>query len=207
MINPGTWQRGVLAVLTCMGLTPASAAGQSSDVPPAVGGAALGGLAGTTVGTLGAIVPCNDTYAGPHCVRWVAAGAGVVGAVAGAVVGAADRDELGDAALGGAIGFGVGTAVGFALMPFIERWAVQDAVALGLVGGAAGTAPIGGAIGFGAGALVGAVLWPTVPGFGSPRAAGCALAGLAIGVLTEWVVRAASAEGAQPIAVGVHVPF
>ena len=91
--------------------------------------------------------------------------------------------------------------------PFIERWAPQDALALGLIGGAVGTAPIGAAIGFGAGAATGAVLWQKLPGFGSPRAAALALGGLAVGVLTEWIVRAASTNGSAPLSIGFHVPF
>jgi len=170
-------------------------------------GAALGGASGAIVGSVGSLVPCNDTYAGPHCVRWVAAGAALVGGVAGAVVGGLDPSALESAAVGGAIGFGIGAVLGAGLTPLIVRWAPEDALALGLIGGAVGTAPIGAAIGFGGGAILGLAVWRAVPAFGSPNAAALALGGLAAGVLTEWVVRAASAEQGNPVSFGFHVRF
>ena len=171
------------------------------------GGAALGGFAGLIMGDLGSLVPCTDTYAGPACVRAVAIGTGVVGATAGAILGGRDPAALEGRAIGGAVGFGIGTALGFGLTPFIERWAAQDALALGLIGGAVGTAPLGAALGFGVGAAAGGLLWGVAPGFGSPRAATFALAGLAAGVLTEWAVRALRATDTPTIAVAFHVPF
>ncbi|MDH4043125.1 MAG: hypothetical protein OEW06_01600 [Gemmatimonadota bacterium] len=174
---------------------------------PSVGGAALGAASGAVVGSLGSILPCNDTYAGPHCVRWVAVGAAVVGAAAGLAVGGVEPDRMGAMAVGGGVGLAAGTVVGLALTPFIERWAPEDALAVGIVGGAIGTAPIGAAIGFGAGAVVGLAVWQTVPGFGSPGAATVALGGLAAGVLVEWVIRAASAEQSEPVSVGFRVAF
>ena len=172
-----------------------------------MGGAALGAGSGAILGSLGSLVPCNDTHAGPHCVRWVAAGTAVVGGFAGAVVGGLEPDRIGQMAVAGGIGAAVGSAVGLALTPFIERWAVEDALALGLVGGAIGTAPVGAAVGFGAGALIGLAVWHVAPRFGSPNAAGAALGGLAVGVLTEWVVRALSADQGEPVSVGVRVAF
>jgi hypothetical protein len=50
-------------------------------------------------------------------------------------------------------------------------------------------------------------VWRAVPAFGSPNAAALALGGLAAGVLTEWVVRAASAEQGSPVSLGFHVRF
>lgn len=173
------------------------------------GGAALGAASGVIVGSLGSLVPCNDTYAGPHCVRWVATGAALIGGVSGAVVGGRAPETLGDLAIGAAIGLGAGTALGVAMTPFIERWAPEDALALGLIGGAVGSAPVGAAIGFGAGAVTGAVLWKAAPGFGSPQAAAFVVGGIALGVLTEWIVRAATVGGdAQPpVSLGYHVRF
>lgn len=172
-----------------------------------VAGAALGAASGGIVGSLGSLVPCNDTYAGPRCVRWVAMGAAVLGGVAGALLGGSEPPALGGAAIGGAVGLGVGTLVGAGLSPFIERWAPEDVLALGLIGGAIGTAPIGAGIGFGGGALVGVTLWRTLPGFGAANAAALALGGLAAGVLSEWVVHAASADRAAPLTIGFHVRF
>jgi hypothetical protein len=174
---------------------------------PAVGGAALGSAAGVVVGSLGSILPCNDTYAGPHCVRWAATGSAMVGAVAGAVVGGVEPDRLGNMAVTGSVGFATGTVVGLALAPFIERWAAEDVLAMGIVGGAVGTAPVGAAVGFGAGAIMGLALWQTVPGFGSPGAASAALGGLAAGVLVEWVVRAVSAKQAGRVSMGFDLAF
>lgn len=172
-----------------------------------VAGAALGAASGGIVGSLGSLVPCNDTDAGPHCVRWVAIGAALLGGVGGALLGGSEPPALGDAAMGGAVGLGVGTLVGAGLSPFIQRWAPEDVLAMGLIGGAIGTAPIGAGIGFGGGALVGVTLWWARPGFGATNAAALALGGLAAGVLTDWVVRAASADRGAPLTIGFHVRF
>jgi hypothetical protein len=172
------------------------------------GGAALGAASGAVVGSLGSLLPCTDTYAGPHCVRWVAAAGALVGGVSGALVGGRDPARLGTMATSAGFGFAAGTIVGVAMTPFIERWAPEDALALGLIGGAAGSAPLGAAIGFGVGAVSGAVLWGTAPGFGSPRAAAFVLGGISVGVLAEWVVQAlAAGDDGGPITIGFHVPF
>jgi hypothetical protein len=158
---------------------------------------------------MGSLIPCNDTYAGPHCVRWVAGGAALVGGVSGAIVGGRDPEMLGHRAFGAAIGLGAGTALGLAMAPFIERWAMEDVLALGVIGGAVGSAPLGAVIGLGVGAVSGAALWQAVPGFGSPDGAAFVLGGITLGVLTEWIVRAATAgDDAQPaISLGYHVRF
>ena len=198
----------VAAILLFVSTVGSSTAQEAWHGWESAGGAALGAASGAVVGSLGSLLPCNDTYAGPHCVRWVAAGAALVGGVSGAFVGGRDPDKLGDLATSAAYGFAAGSIVGFAMTPFVERWAPEDALALGLIGGAVGSAPLGAAIGFGAGALSGAVLWQTVPGFGSPRAAAFVLGGIGAGVLTEWVVRALTARsGGEPIVIGFHVPF
>lgn len=198
----------LLSLSLAVGVARPSGAQESSHAWESVGGAALGTASGLIMGSLGSLVPCNDTYAGPLCVRWVAAGGAVIGGVSGAMLGSRDPERLGDAAVGGGIGLAAGTLAGFALTPFIERWAPQDALAVGLIGGAVGTAPIGAAIGLGAGALVGAVLWQTIPSFGSPRAAAFVLGGIGLGVLTEWAVRALTAdEGDPPLTLGFHVAF
>jgi len=173
------------------------------------GGAALGAASGAVVGSLGSLIPCNDTYAGPHCVRWVAVGATLVGGVSGAIVGGRDPGTLSDIATSAAFGLGAGTVVGLVMTPFIERWAAEDALALGLIGGAVGSAPRGAVIGFGVGAASGIILWQTAPGFGSPQAAAFVLGGITLGVLTEWIVRAATAhDDPQPaISLGYHVRF
>jgi hypothetical protein len=173
----------------------------------AVGGAALGAVAGGIVGSLGSLMPCNNTMAGPACVRAAVTGSVVAGGIAGALVGGTQPLRLETAARGAAIGFGVGSVLGVALTPFIHRWGPGDAFALGLIGGAVGTAPTGAAIGFGVGAVAGLALWQTVPGFGSPNAAAFALGGLAVGVLAEWVMRAAAAESDAPLTLGFRVRF
>jgi len=191
-----------------VGVARPSGAQESPHTWESVGGAALGTASGLILGAVGSLVPCNDTYAGPLCVRWVAVGAAAIGGVSGAMLGNRDPEQLGDAALGGGIGLAAGTLAGFALTPFIERWGPEDALAVGLIGGAAGTAPIGAAIGFGAGALAGVVLWQSVPSFGSARAAAFTLGGIGLGVLTEWAVRALTADaGDPPLTLGLHVAF
>lgn len=173
----------------------------------AVGGAALGAGAGAVVGTVGSVMPCTTTYAGPTCVRWMTAASALIGGVAGTVLGGTEPGTLGAAAVGGMVGLGVGGLVGAFLVPFIERWALEDALALGLIGGAVGTAPLGAAIGFGGGALVGVTLWRAVPDVGAPGAAALALGGLAAGVLAEWIVRAVAADAGGSMAIGLHVRF
>jgi hypothetical protein len=202
-------RRRTLGPLLALLLSTAPAAATAQERPrtwESVGGAALGAASGAVLGSLAALVPCNDTYAGPHCVRWAATASAVLGGVAGTFLGGADSDALERVARGAAIGFGIGAVAGAALTPFIQRWAPEDAFALGLVGGAVGTAPVGAAIGFGAGVAVGAMLWRATPRFGSPGASALALSGLAAGVLAEWIVRAAAAGG-DPPSLGVHVRF
>jgi hypothetical protein len=135
------------------------------------------------------MIPCSQTGPGPTCVRWSAIGGGVIGVTGGALLGAGDSDRLADAALGAGIGFVAGAIGGMLLKPKAERFGWQDVAAVGLFGGAIGSAPRGSAIGLLGGSAVGLVTWALVDDFKGPDLLGAALAGLAIGGISEWLVR------------------
>lgn len=167
----------------------------------------MGAYSGAVLGTLGGLVPCNQTYAGHRCVRVTAVGGAAVGLVGGFYLGDADAARLGDAALGAGIGFAAGALVGLVAMGPAERFGWKDVAALGVVGGAVGASGAGAAIGFGAGALTGFVLWRAVPGFEFADGVGLSLVGLAAGGLAGWVMRAADAQSGADAAARDPLPL
>jgi len=75
-----------------------------------------------------------------------------------------------------------------------ERFGWRDVAAVGLFGGAIGSAPLGSAAGFLGGSAVGFVLWGLIDAFETPDLLGAAIAGLALGGITEWLVRGIDAQ-------------
>jgi hypothetical protein len=185
------------ALTTLSALVPSSAAAQTTGTPwAAAAGGALGLYSGATLATIGSIVPCTQTYAGPTCVRWSAVGGGAVGMTGGLLLGSADRERVGDKALSAGIGFAAGVLAGLAVRSAAQRVGWADVATLGLVGGAIGSAPRGSAVGLGAGAVIGSLLYLALDGVEEPDALGIALAGLALGGLTEWLVEGIDAQSA-----------
>ncbi len=170
-------------------------------------GGALGLYAGATLASFGSLVPCTQSYPGPKCVGWSAAAGGAIAATGGLLLGGADAERLGDVALGTGIGFVAGGAVGLILRSQAQRFGWADVGTVGLLGGAIGSAPLGSAVGFGAGGVVGIILWLTVDGFESPDALGAAAAGLALGGLTQWLVRGIDSQGTGTPVLQVTVPL
>ncbi len=162
----------------------------------AIGGGALGLYSGATLGLLGSLTPCSQTYAGAKCVRIVTIAGGAVGLVSGVMLGAADRNRIGDHARDAGFGVLIGAGVGMGLRPFIQRFGWQDVTSMALAGGAIGASAKGAGIGFAAGSLVGLALWQIFPGFDLPDVVATALAGMAIGgvgaLATEGVDRQTS---------------
>jgi len=190
---------------------PRPCAAQEGEAWAAAVGSGLGLLSGAVLTDVGSIVPCGQTRAGVRCVQ-VAVGFGSgVGLVSGAVAGYADAETVEHAALGAAIGGGLGLVAGLAIGPFVERFRWHDVVTLGLVGGAIGASMPGSAIGLGVGAVTGVALWQLTSTIGEGNAAGAALAGLAVGGLTTWALRALGGsdgpgvDGGIPI--GVRISF
>ncbi len=173
----------------------------------AVAGGALGLYSGTLLATVGATIPCTQTYIGARCIRWSALGGAAIGLTTGILVGAGDDERLGDLAISSGIGFLGGTAAGLAVTRFAQRFGWQDVLAVGIIGGAVGSQPLGSAIGFGAGAGIGLILWQTVPRFEFADAMGASLAGLALGGLTEWVLDAVDAQSNESPALQLALPI
>ncbi|MGW8283738.1 MAG: hypothetical protein ACWGON_10605, partial [Gemmatimonadota bacterium] len=128
-----------------------------------VGGAALGAYSGTVLGTVGSLIPCTRTYAGPACVRPAAIGGGFLGAMSGAALGAVDASGVEDALLAGGIGAAIGGTALLAMQPFLERWSWGDVAAGAVIGGAVSSSGPGPTIGFGIGAVVGIATWQLLP--------------------------------------------
>jgi hypothetical protein len=183
--------------------------GAEGSPAAALAGASLGLLSGAMLGTTGSIVPCTQTYSGPRCVRWSAAIGGTVGLTSGLLVGAADEDDILGRLGSAGIGAAVGVAGALAVRPIIQRFGWKDVATVGLLGASIGASPKGAAIGFGSGALIGVVLWQAAPGFEVPDAFGAALGGLALGAVTDWVVRAIDAQssGEAAFVVPLRVGF
>jgi hypothetical protein len=184
--------------LFCAALSfaPRPAGGQevSGSAWAAVAGGALGLYSGAVLGTVGALVPCSQTYAGVRCVRTGLGAGGAVGLLSGIAIGDADADEVWRDYEGAGIGLLVGSAVTLGLKPFVERWSWGDVAAGALVGSAVGAAGKGAGIGLVAGSALGVALWQLVPSIDLPDAISVGLFGMAAGGLATWVIRAVDAR-------------
>ncbi len=186
--------------------TNSSAKATEGSALAATAGGALGLYAGATLAAVGSLIPCTQTYPGPSCVRWSAVAGGAIGLGGGVLLGAADAERLGDAAIGAGIGFAAGSVAGLLIRSKAERLGWGDVATIGLFGGAVGSAPIGSAIGLLGGGAVGLILWSTVDGLGPPEALGMAVAGLALGGMTEWLVRGIDAQSGGSPQLQVTLP-
>lgn len=183
---------------------PVRAQQASATTWTAVAGGALGLYSGALLGTVGSLTPCTQTWLGPGCVRWSAVAAGAVGLTSGLLVGADNRDAVASAATGAGVGLVLGVTAGAVIKPIVQRFSWADVATVGLIGGAIGTAPAGAAIGFAIGGVVGGALLPRIE---VPNAIGMALGGLAVGGLTEWVIRAAKAPPDAGVELRLVVPI
>lgn len=179
-----------------------------SDAARLAGGA-LGLYSVALLGTVGALIPCSQTYAGAKCVRAAAVTAGVIGFAGGFYLGDADEDRVASSARGAGYGLLIGSLAGFGLKQFVPRFSWADVATGGLIGSAIGASAKGAGIGLAAGSVVGLVLWQSVPAFDLPNAAGVALLGMAVGGIGSWVVRSVDAQsnGTSVPPVVITVPF
>ncbi len=198
-----------LVVFAAVAVAPRHASGQESggSTAASVAGGALGLASGATLAAVGSLVPCSQSYAGPTCVRWSAIGGGTVGAVGGSMLGSGDSERLGDAAVGAGIGFAAGAVVGIVLKSTTERFGWQDVATVGLFGGSIGSVPLGSAVGLLGGSAVGLALWSLIDDFKSPDLFGAAVAGLALGGITEWLVRGIDARSGGSNEVTFTMPL
>jgi hypothetical protein len=173
----------------------------------AVAGGALGMVSGATLATFGSVIPCSQTLPGPTCVRWSAIAGGAIGLSGGVLLGGADSERLGDAALGAGIGFAVGSVAGLLLKSQAQRIGWGDVGTVGLLGASVGSAPLGAAFGLATGGVIGVILWLSVDGYEEPDLVGAAAAGLALGGISEWIVRGIDAQTADSPVLEMMIPL
>jgi hypothetical protein len=199
-------------VILATSLTPSSAFSQpdteslTGSTAAQIGGGLLGFYSGAVLGSIGAMIPCNQTYIGIRCVQLSGAVKGMVGLVSGLSLGGKDTERIESAAVGSLIGFGAGAAVGLVIRSQSPIFGWADVATLGMVGGAWGASWLGATVGLAGGAVIGLVLWQAIPSFDLPNAAGAALAGMALGGVTSWVIRAVDASastGGVPLELSV----
>jgi hypothetical protein len=145
-------------------------------------------------------------------VQLSAGAGGTIGLAAAAAAGFRNAETIEHAALGAAIGFGVGALGGVIVKPVAERVGWHDVATLGVVGASVGAAFPGSLIGLGAGGVAGLLAWQLVPGFERTNVVSAALVGLAVGGITQWIVRAGADPTSDPtvsagIPVGMTVVF
>ena len=167
-----------------------------------VGGGLLGFYSTSLLGSIGAMIPCNQTYIGVRCVQLAGVTTGVAGLVSGFSLGAADSDKVGSAAIGSVIGFAAGSIAGLVIKSQAPLFGWPDVATLGFVGGAWGASWLGATVGLAAGSAVGVLLWQAIPSFDLPNAAGVGLMGMALGGVGSWIAGAIDAhrdDGGAPI--------
>ena len=188
--------------------SPLTAQQDEGTTAAAIGGVALGGYSGATLGLVGSLVPCNRTLAGVRCPRIAAAVGGTVGMVGGGMIGANATDPLQYRLRGAGYGALIGGLVGYGLKRAVRQYEWVDLGAAAAIGAAVGATPVGAGIGFGSGAVVGTVLWLTLPDFEISDAIGVSLVGLAIGGLVDWVAGGVSAQdGPVQFVIPLQVRF
>lgn len=168
----------------------------SGSTAGAIAGVALGFYSGGLAANLGSTIGCTETAWGAGCIRTMTLLGAAVGATAGAYLGGADDEAIGRAAVQASIGFGIGGAFGLLSMQAKSAVGWHDALMLGLIGGAIAAKPVGAGLGFAAGGLIGIGLEAVVPRFGIPEVVATALAGMAAGILVDWVKTGADAQSA-----------
>ncbi len=201
-----TWARGRTLLLLASGAVGLGSGGaalahaQSTEGSgeAAVAGAALGLYSGAALGTLSAIIPCNQTLAGLTCVRTVATLGAGIGSMSGLSLGLQDSDAVWEAYERAGIGFAAGSIAVLALKPFVDKWSWGDVAAGAVIGSSVAAGGRGAGIGLLAGGALGVALWQLSPGFDLPNAIGLGLIGMALGGFTAWVVSAVDAGDGPP---------
>jgi len=192
--RPAASVRALFLVLLATGPATPAAAQTGGSSGAAAAGTALGAMAGATFATMGAILPCTQTYSGPACVRTSAIVGTVLGLGSGMAIGSADQATVEQMATGAAVGFVIGGGIGFALKQVLLYSTWGDVVAAGVVGASVGTSPLGSLVGLGAGTVVGLAAWQLFPGFDLVNAAEFSVAGLAVGGIASLIYRAFDAQ-------------
>jgi hypothetical protein len=180
-------------VLVAGWLRPASAQSDTAPTSRIAAGSLLGFYSGGLASNVGSTVWCTETGWGAGCIRTFTLLGAAAGATAGGFLADADRDALERTAIRSAVGFGIGAGFGVAAMYAKSAVGWRDALMIGAVGGAIGAKPFGAALGFSGGLLVGFGASYVIPDFGLPEIAATALAGMAAGVLADWVLSAEQA--------------
>ncbi|KPJ97636.1 MAG: hypothetical protein AMS20_16785 [Gemmatimonas sp. SG8_28] len=176
-----------IAAVLVMSALPArgSLLAQQGEAWAVAAGGGLGFLSGALSAELAAIGPCNQTRWGVGCVQLSAGAGGTIGLAAGAAAGFQDAETIEYAALGAAIGFGVGAVGGVIVKPVAERFGWHDVATLGVIGASVGAAfPL--------------LAWQLVPGFERTNVVSAALVGLAVGGITQWIVRVGADRTSDP---------
>ena len=171
--------------------------GDGGSTAAAVGGAALGGAAGSMLGLLGGLEGCNRTHRPSRCSRITTADGAAIGLTAGAAIGWKDASGIDDRLEDAAWGAAVGAVVGLGLRKFIRQYEWSDVASATVLGAAIGASAKGSGLGFAAGSAIGLLLWQLDPSVGPGGAVAWALAGLAVGGLGYWVADAVQ-NGPEP---------
>lgn len=173
---------------------PVQAQSDSTPTGRIVAGVTLGLYSGGLVSNIGSTLWCTETGWGAGCIRTFTVLGGAIGATAGGILADRDSEALERAAIRSAVGFGIGATFGIVSKYAKSAVGWRDALMVGAVGGAIGAKPFGAALGFSGGLLAGFGASKIIPGFGLPEIAATALAGMAVGVVTDWVLAAKDAQ-------------
>lgn len=179
--------------------TPVASQSEVGTAASTLGGAALGGFSGATLGLLGSLEACNRTLLGAKCAAGATAVGGAFGMVAGGVLGDRSAEAVGQRLEGAAFGAAIGLVVGVGMRSVVRQYQWADAAAFGVVGAAIGAVPRGTFTGAGIGLVAGALT-----GFARgrpilPDAAMLMLVGGAVGGLVDWADGAADARRHGPV--------
>lgn len=193
--------RTVLVAVVVGVVVPTSVASQSDPGTTAstLGGAALGGFSGATLGLLGSLEACNRTLLGGRCAAGATAVGGAFGLVAGGVLGDRSDEAVGRRLESTAFGAAIGLAVGVGMRSVVRQYQWADAAAFGVVGAAIGGAPRGIFTGAGAGLVVGALTGFVRRRPILPDAVMLMLVGGAVGGLVDWADGAVDARQHGPV--------
>ena len=159
-----------------------------------LGGTLIGLYSGSVLGLTGSALPCAQNAATRTCARVALASGGVIAGIAGGVLGDADSEAVEDALRAAGFGALAGAAVGVAVKELVYYYDWPDVLAFTALGAAIGPVAPGAALGLVAGGILGFGLYLIVPSFEFADAAALGVAGLAVGGLVAWTLKAADAR-------------